>query len=238
VPPRRAAPERPIPPSLEEALLRALAKRPHDRFQSAEAFDAALENCKAEIEACMRGSLRWSLPPGRRWLASGRLRSRWTRAAAAIAAVAAMGLAWTASRGAAPRRAPVQESARASAERGDLGPWVADATPADREAPLRPVMLHSQPEGASVWQDDLLLGLTPLAVVVPNDQALRVMLRKEGFESAAVSLEPERPVRRVQLMAKRRAPAAKRPRPSDSAQTRREAARRGSNLASPYERFD
>src|SRR5262249_5674552 len=49
--PSKVAPELDIPSNLDRAVLRALAKEPDKRFQSAEEFAHRLEACLAELEA-------------------------------------------------------------------------------------------------------------------------------------------------------------------------------------------
>jgi serine/threonine protein kinase len=81
VPVCRAAPTRPIPASLEACLAKALAKRPADRFQTAEEFDRALQGCRQAAARLERLALRglhhsfvarvWLAPTWTRWSAAG-----------------------------------------------------------------------------------------------------------------------------------------------------------------------
>src|SRR6185369_6144727 len=50
-PPRKAAPERPIPQRLERVVLRALAKDPNARPASADELDRELIACLTDVEA-------------------------------------------------------------------------------------------------------------------------------------------------------------------------------------------
>jgi eukaryotic-like serine/threonine-protein kinase len=81
VPVCRAAPTRPIPPSLEACLSKALAKKPADRFQTAEEFERALQGCRqaaARLERLAQRGLHhsfvarvWLAPSWTRWSAAG-----------------------------------------------------------------------------------------------------------------------------------------------------------------------
>jgi serine/threonine-protein kinase len=113
----RAAPTRPIPPCLEVCLSQALAKRPAARFQTAEEFDSALQDCRqaaARLERlALRGLHRSFL--ARVWLAPKRV--LWTAGGAVAAAlVAASGVALLAAApsavlfGAAPSAASITAS--------------------------------------------------------------------------------------------------------------------------------
>jgi serine/threonine protein kinase len=64
-----AAPERPIPHTLNDAVMRALAKDPAERFQQAADFDAALEACVPEIVSAQAAAAtgRWSHNKPRRF---------------------------------------------------------------------------------------------------------------------------------------------------------------------------
>jgi hypothetical protein len=55
------------------------------------------------------------------------------------------------------------------------------------DAPM--VMVESDPIHATVWHDGQVLGVTPIAVVLPQGKPMRVELRKEGFAM------PPRPLR-------------------------------------------
>ena len=70
-PPSIAAPGRPIPKSLNDVAMRALAKDPGQRFQEAADFDAALEACMPDIldAAAAAATGQWAQAPVRRWLA-------------------------------------------------------------------------------------------------------------------------------------------------------------------------
>jgi serine/threonine-protein kinase len=126
----RAAPTRPIPPCLEVCLSQALAKRPAARFQTAEAFDSALQDCRqaaARLERlALRGLHRSFL--ARVWLAPKRV--LWTAGAVATALVAASSAALLA---AAPSTALLAAAPGAPHTTSDM---LAASDPAQAQAPL------------------------------------------------------------------------------------------------------
>jgi serine/threonine protein kinase len=68
-PPRKVRPERPIPESLEQVVLKAMAKDPGERFQEASEFVQALEACLPDVVRAQRAALTGAWKPRRaRWL--------------------------------------------------------------------------------------------------------------------------------------------------------------------------
>jgi serine/threonine-protein kinase len=124
----RAAPTRPIPPCLEVCLSQALAKRPAARFQTAEAFESALQGCRQAAtrleRLALRGLHRSFL--ARVWLAPKRV--LWTAGAVAAAVVAVSGAALIA---AAPRAGSI--TANDTHTTSDM---LAARDPAEAQAPL------------------------------------------------------------------------------------------------------
>src|SRR5205814_3998847 len=106
-----------IPPDLDRIVLRALAKRPEDRFQSAEEFERALGALFSED---FPGLLRSEAPRGS---ARPKPRRPWVAlAAAVIVAAVAVPLAVQRFRGPAPLPRPEPEPAAAAAPAPALPP--------------------------------------------------------------------------------------------------------------------
>ncbi len=233
-----AAPERPIPATLERAVLKALEKDPEARFANADEFMKRLTALLPDVDEAarlaragkrVRGPLA-DLP--RRVLAGG---------AVGVAAAIALGIAVAAGRGDEPAAPIAQGGGQPPAEAPIAAPIA---------APSRSVPVRSEPEGAEVWRDGQLIGLTPLALDLRADAPpVRVALRKKGYVESSALLAPDGPGALVALTAAPRAamPAAGARRPGQvGTATRIGTAGAGPETASPtpsapadpYERFD
>jgi hypothetical protein len=194
-PPSKLAPDQPIPNSLEQLVKKALEKDPARRFASADEFEAALAACLPDAEAMEQRALQPgvslarlsetamvrlnAVEPGlRRWLAL-----------AALAALALLGwLAW-----------PTPE-----AEQATQVAQVVAAVPAPSPTPAAPrgiVKITSTPSEAEVFRDGESLGVTPLDVAIDNGAAVRLQLKKPGFEVAQLDVSSRDGTRAVALEA-------------------------------------
>jgi serine/threonine-protein kinase len=211
-PPRKAAPDRRIPASLEAVVMRALAKEPSARFQEAIEFDAALEACVPEVRAAqtgahdVTGSIRPETPRLVVWSVVGLLVS---------------GLGYVAYRSFAPvhgnaRDIAAQPVAAAPAE-PEPAPVVTPKpiitpTPlvqpvASAEVAPAHVTLRSKPRGATVLRDGKKLGETPLEMLVePDEEIVRVELRLDNYQPLFAELTAKDGERVIELS---RAPSAK-----------------------------
>jgi serine/threonine-protein kinase len=197
-----------VPAALDAAVMRALAKDPADRPQTALAFAESLAKALGrELEApesfrltgratppslttlAMRTTT--SVPRAPSLLLHGERRRVWRP----VAAAAAVGVLLTGAVVAAKRRGA---AARLVVAAG------APASPAVRPAPLVTVLLQSVPDGAEVFDErDARVGVTPCDLVVPAGRARQVRFRKAGFRpvdhrfealadtTIAVQLDPE-----------------------------------------------
>ncbi len=204
--PRTAAPDRPIPKSLDDVVTRSLQKDPALRYESARAFEAALEACVPEVLALRTGR--------------GRIMRRLLPIAAAAATATLVVLAYAGyhratstaqEHRATPLVVPKPELAIAPTpivvrENDDEEVLVEGPGPAN-------VAIRSDPEGATVFRDGERLGETPLDLLVQPDQELvRVELRKPGFQPLAAELTA-RDGERLLTLAKEQA-ASPPPRPA------------------------
>ncbi|HET8936656.1 MAG TPA: serine/threonine-protein kinase [Polyangiales bacterium] len=244
----RAAPLRKIPPNLDAVVSRSLAKQADERFQSADEFERALDECAREVLMQSR-----SRTPS--WLHPTRL----------IAAAAVLGVAITGTYAlsrentvqdaspltAAPAFAKVdqlspedsQEPGRRQAPAPEQVNAVADpdSPPSERSV----VSLRSAPPAAAVLQDGSELGTTPLDVSMSKGSTLTLSLKKKGFVEETLELRAEDGSRVVTLrrLRERRSTLGSR-------RTRERARSVGANLptseppqapspekSSPYERF-
>ena len=168
-PPREVAPEHPIPARLERAVMRALAKRPSDRFDDADDFDAELVRCLPRIDAQRRITARIS-----------RSLRRLPRAPLFFSALlisAALGLfAYLVAAPEAPFGLPVVgEPATAMATSGGA-------------AEAAPTRLETIPSGAEVVSEGRVIGRTPLTIDRPRGTRLAVEIRHALQETIVVEV--------------------------------------------------
>jgi eukaryotic-like serine/threonine-protein kinase len=210
-----ATPERPIPQSLNDAVMRALAKDPAERFQLAADFDAALEACVPAILTAQAAAAtgRWSHHKPRRVgsIAYGLL-------AMCLFGVGYFGVrvyaklktpeseAFTAvplssGEAAAPVTTPadglIVELEKTKLQLGAATPVTSAPAPTSvrpgardvaRDAAID-VAIRSEPSGASVYRAGKRLGETPLQLrVEPAEDIVRVELRHPGYQPLAAEL--------------------------------------------------
>ncbi len=220
-PPREAAPDRPIPRSLEKVVLRALEKYPEDRFESADELESNLLRCLPDVHLEVSGG-----PKKRRDL---RLPLAIGGAVLLLSLVAAGVLVI----GSAPEETTVNVAHL------PLEPaiGVAPASAPERTA----VTLLSDPLGAEIFDGERRVGTTPRLFELGPDEALSLRLRAPGFVPAdielsaqaaptmAVALDPQESTTETQAESPRR-------------QRRRRDATGSTHTPSgssdPYERFD
>lgn len=194
--PRTLAPERPIPKSLDDVVMRSLAKEPSERFQDAFEFEEALARCVPEAIAARRSS-RFRLLP----------RTAWVVAAAAV--VGALGYGGYRAL-ASPARGALVSSPLATSDGAPAPihpvPVVTQYAPSDLDHAIEQgpgpanVAIRSDPAGATVFREGKRLGETPLYLLVQPDQDLvRVELRKPGFQPLAAELTARDGVRLLKL---------------------------------------
>jgi len=194
----RAAPVRKIPASIDAVVSRALAKQPDERFQTAEEFERALDECAREVlQATPRRTPTWLHPKG-------------VAAAAFAAFVAIMGVYLLSEKNTLDEaRALTVAPAFAKA---DPAPAVAPETPREPE-PARAVVaddstapsersvvsLRSSPPAAAVLQDGSELGVTPLDISMSKGSTLSLLLKKKGFAEETLEIRAEDGSRVVNL---------------------------------------
>jgi hypothetical protein len=191
----RAAPGAPIPPNLEAAVARSLAKDPADRFQTAEQFELALQAClpaAARLAKLAEHGLHESFV-ARLWLAPRR--TRWAIAGGVLLLTAATTAAWR-------LRTPDPEVMLARDDR--RAATHPNLTRTERATPPRPrtvVVLQTDPVAVSVLHDGAELGVTPLDVSMNSGSTLKLLLRKRGFAERTLELHSDDGTRVVALQA-------------------------------------
>jgi serine/threonine-protein kinase len=204
--PRSVVPQRPIPTSLDAVVMRALAKAPDDRFQTAATFEAALEECVVDVLAAESASGR-PLPRVR-----SRRNLKWALAAFSLAFASYAGFRVLAKVAEPPLHsaelAPTPPEAEAAAAIGAAA--VSHRSPSARaaDAPqpaaegLEPavVAIRSNPSGAMVIRNGQKLGETPISLLVrPSEPFVRVELQLAGYQPLAAELTAQDGERTLKL---------------------------------------
>ncbi len=177
---RKAAPDRPIPTSLERAVMRTLDKQPDRRYKSAERLDQRLRSTVHDVRAEVLARKH-----GRRgiWFALSTL-PRVPLAIGGVVVCFALGIAIyvVASSGA----------ASAGSEGGiPLSTLEGIPTSADLdENEAADLAITSDPSGAEVWSGASKLGTTPLSVRAARGRTYQVEIRREGFMPVVAEVEP------------------------------------------------
>ncbi len=202
-PPRKAAPERPIPASLERIVMRALEKDPSQRYATADELDQQLTTSLADVE---RERLLFS--EGRRssdhLVVGGRELPR--RALAISLAVISLAIVVggvavvTSGNDGGPR--PVMSTPLVSV----VGqPPVALPVVPSTPTVARTVRVSSEPSGAEIWQAGMQIGTTPHTFVIDGaSPASPLELRLDGHDPAGVDLMGASPETTVTLPTQRR----------------------------------
>ncbi len=207
-PPRSAAPERPIPASLDRIVMKALEKQPGERMSSAEAFEQALASARDDVgaERALHQEGRRSHPTQSLAQLSGSLAALprgpvLIAAGVVLIAVLAAGITVATTR---PSRADGALTVVALPNTtGSLPAPPVRSAPVTPTVEARSVMVVSEPEGAEVWRGDSLLGHAPLLVEVHTGDG-PLALRLEDHRDASLDLTSAGPTETVTLIANRR----------------------------------
>ncbi len=227
---RKAAPDRPVPRSLEKIVTRALAKEPEHRFESADVFEAKLRACQPEVEEAERLGRASSLSSLRLPLAIG-------GGILALAVAAAVVIVATG------EPSGADASVRTTLPAATPPPAVAAAPePAPAPAPTE-VVLRSDPEGATIWRGDVEIGATPHTFALARGESLQLTLRAPDHLPADVQLTPEaapehRVARRAAPQEPPHAPPRARPPRRAHESASEQAAPTPPPSRDPYERFE
>ncbi len=245
VAPSKAAPEAEIPLELEAIILRCLAKRPSQRFQSMVEVAEALETLRAPAAAGAPDpdepdpfrnigespTLLGVAPvaprptPTAQPVARGRGPMIAMAAFVAVAAAAAAFMWLRPSELEVPPRAAARGPAEPAAEAEPAEPSEPAPDPGARQAPepMAParraqITLESEPPGARVFRDEALIGETPLALLRPREgERIVLSLRHRGYADEEVAIGAlSAETLRVTLAPRHRATRAERDPPSET----------------------
>jgi serine/threonine-protein kinase len=247
VPPTKAAPERPIPKSLERVVLRALAKDPNARPASADELDRALAACLVDVEAevalVANGQRRTDVV-----YVAGRAVPR--RAAAIGVALIGVSVLVAAiaivSSGTSAATTTPQVIVRPLAALPPPSPPPLPPDPPVLVRTIREVLVASDPPGAEVWQAGLRIGTAPIVVSVDDTHPPAPLdLRLAGHDDASVDIAHVLDVQTtVSLAAHRVSTGPRHPRPPRTGTTLGSrpppppTTTTATSQGSSYERFD
>ncbi len=215
-PPRKAAPERPIPARLERVVLRALAKDPNARPGSADELDRELVACLSDVDEEQRLA-----SAGRRsaeviYLAGRPVPRNAAIGGAVVVALSALVAAIAIATGGAGAAASTDSQVI-------VRPLATTTTLAARPPPMpttvaapamHPVLVSSEPPGAEVWQSGNLIGTAPITFQVDDASPPPALeLRLDGHEPATLELGGAADQTTVTLAPRRAGTGSRPPRP-------------------------
>ena len=188
-----AAPTRPIPASLERAVLKALEKDSTGRFATSDEFVKRLDSTLPDVEEAARLSRtgRYSRSP-----LNGVSRAVLFGAGGGLLLASAIAIALVVKSGSqddADVTAIAVDAAPVPPMGAPPGPAPPGPAPNVRSTPTpaASVEVRSEPAGAEVWREGQMLGVTPLSVAVAaGESAVSVELRKPGFTASSALLVP------------------------------------------------
>lgn len=204
IPPRELPPPTDVTPALEAVIMKCLAKKPEQRYQTMAEMREDLLRIEggatpiAVLDAVNRGSQTGRIDhTGRATglgigdpdaVADGAQKKKLPLAAIVGVVVVLGGVGgYFAFKGAAePATTPVQTAPPAARQEPVAPPTTPTPTPVAVAAAPSVVMLASDPPGASVFQGSELLGTTPVRIERPAEMAtMSVELRLEGYTAQA-----------------------------------------------------
>jgi serine/threonine-protein kinase len=190
----RAAPLRKIPPSVDAVVSRALAKQADERFQTAEEFERALEECAREVlQSAPARTSTWLHPKG-------------LAAAAFALGVVLLGVnllnekdTLDDARALSVAPAFAKDEPKPSVLHQELRELERQTVPTAREVETNDVdgsersvvSLRSAPPAAAVLQDGAELGVTPIDLSMSKGSSLTLLLKKKGFAEETLELRAE-----------------------------------------------
>jgi tRNA A-37 threonylcarbamoyl transferase component Bud32 len=179
--PCKAAADRPIPRSLDKLVMRALAKEPEQRFDSADEMEAKLGALIPDVraEAAKAATLHKAGS-----LAALRMPLAIAGVILTVAITVAIVMVVSSTPDDVAQASDIERIARERAPRTAAPPIAA-------EPATTSVTLTSAPSGAQIWWGDRMVGTTPHVFDLGASETLRLTVRADGHEPADVQLTSE-----------------------------------------------
>jgi serine/threonine-protein kinase len=194
-----------LPPGLEAIVMKCLAKRPEQRYQSMQEFVSDVDKVIAGLRpAAARERSEDLTEPGAYYddVASSRAARRGRTVglvlgAAALLALAGAGLV-LARKPPAPAAVPATNAA-APESQAKATPPVEPVATAEPGPALKQVIVATEPIAAEISKDGQSLGRSPLAVPVPDGQKVELTVKADGFLDQTVTLDGSETSKNVKL---------------------------------------
>ncbi len=211
-----------LPPGLESIVMKCLAKRPEQRYQSMEEFVSDVDKVIAGLKpAAARERSEDLTEPGAYYedVASSRAARRGkgfglVLGAAAILLMAGAGLLLARKARPPVTAQPTNATARETEKKAE--PHVEPGPTAEPGPSMKQVIVATEPVAAEIWKEGQSLGRSPLAVPVPDGEKIELTLKADGFVEQAVTVESSETSKTIRL---ERMPVRGRPQKGPAAST-------------------
>ena len=187
-----------LPPGLEAIVMKCLAKRPEQRYQSMDEFVADIDKVLAGRKPlASREVLADLTEPGEYYSdaasgRSGKLKYVWLGAGLAVAAAAAVAVLTR--KPAAPRTVVATSEVASTA-----APAVQTAPPPSPGPTLHQVLIGTEPISAQIFRGAESLGMSPVSVSVPEGQSVELSIKATGFKDSRVVVDGSEPSLSIRL---------------------------------------
>jgi tRNA A-37 threonylcarbamoyl transferase component Bud32 len=183
-----------LPPGLEAIVMKCLAKRPEQRYQSMDEFVADVDKVLAGIQPTAAREAREALTEPGSYYEDGTpsgtrgSKARWAWVGAGVVVALVAGAAVLTRKPAAP--SPSATSAvTAPAPSKPAEPKVEPVAQATPGPSLRQVLLATEPVAAEIFKGTENLGTSPVSVQVPVGQSVELTIKASGFKEARVVVD-------------------------------------------------
>jgi eukaryotic-like serine/threonine-protein kinase len=212
-----------LPPGLESIVMKCLAKRPEQRYQSMNEFVGDIDKVLAGARPSATRVAREDLTaPGSYYegesSSRGASKRRWAWVGAAVVVALAAGAAVLTRRPAphppalpAPQVA-VPDAPKTAEVMGDTAPRAAPGPS------LRQVLLATEPMAAEIFKGTESLGTSPVSVSVPEGQSIELTIKAPGFKDSRLMVDGSETSQSIRLEALA-APRGKPQKPSNAKAT-------------------
>jgi len=191
-----------LPPGLEAIVMKCLAKRPEQRYQSMDELVADIDKVLAGRAPIASRELREDLnEPGSYYDdvgsgSGGKLKYVWLGAGLAVALAAAAAVLTRK-----PAPAPPASKVVAAPEKPKTAEQGNSIPPPAPGPALRQVLVATQPVSAEILRGTESLGTSPVSVTVPEGQSVELSIKAAGFKDSRVVVDGSEPSLSIRLEA-------------------------------------